>query len=466
MTQETLQEFVEATATEFGVPGAAVGVWANGQESYACHGVTSVENPLPVDRDTLFLLGSVTKTYTATALLRLAADGRIELDAPVRRYVPELRLTDEKAAATITVKQLLNHTSGLDWSLQVDTGEGDDAQARQTAELAELKLIAPPGTRASYSQSGYNLLGRVLENVTGLTYERAIATLVAEPVGLERTLFDRDDVMTRRFAVGHNIDENGTVSVARPWRHWRAHNPGGGVAASAGDVMRWARFHLGDGRAVGADQSLRSDGTQVLPTGLLHSMRQPTAELRGSNLGDAIGICWFLREVDGVRAIGHGGSSNGQFAELLIVPDRDFAVISLSNTGPTGTTFNQAAVRFALRHYAGLDDRDPEPVPYDEARARELAGGYENDAMTLTIHADGTKLVMECLLRPELREAMEMELPPDYPPAEFGLLPGDGDEYIVTEGGLKGVRGFFTRDGSGAVVGVDLAGRLFSRTQG
>ena len=113
MPHDTLSDFVEATATKFGIPGVAVGVWADGQETYACHGVTSVDNPLPVDRDTLYVLGSVTKTYTATALMRLVAEGRVELDAPVRRYVPELVLADERAAAEITVLNLLNHTSGL-----------------------------------------------------------------------------------------------------------------------------------------------------------------------------------------------------------------------------------------------------------------------------------------------------------------------------------------------------------------
>jgi CubicO group peptidase (beta-lactamase class C family) len=126
MSHDTLAGFVEATATKLGVPGVAVGVWANGHEAYACHGVTSVDNPLPVDPDTMFVLGSVTKTYTATALLRLVAEGRVELEAPVRRYVPELGLKDEQVAAQVTVLQLLNHTAGLDWGITVDTGEGDD----------------------------------------------------------------------------------------------------------------------------------------------------------------------------------------------------------------------------------------------------------------------------------------------------------------------------------------------------
>jgi CubicO group peptidase (beta-lactamase class C family) len=99
MSHVTLSDFVEATATKFGIPGVAVGVWADGQAAYACHGVTSVDNPLPVDKDTLYLLASVTKTYMATALMRLVGEGRVELDAPVRRYVPEFVLEDERFSA-------------------------------------------------------------------------------------------------------------------------------------------------------------------------------------------------------------------------------------------------------------------------------------------------------------------------------------------------------------------------------
>ena len=109
--------------------------------------MTSVDNPLPVDRDTLYVLGSVTKTYTATALMHLAAAGQAELDAPVRRYVPELVLADEQTAAEVTVLNLLNHTSGLGWDILTDTGEGDDALARFVPKLAELELVAPLGAR-------------------------------------------------------------------------------------------------------------------------------------------------------------------------------------------------------------------------------------------------------------------------------------------------------------------------------
>lgn len=455
MSHELLSDFVAATAIKFGIPGVAVGVWANGEEAYACHGVTSVDNALPIDRDTLYVLGSVTKTFTATALMRLVAEGKVELDALVRRYIPELRLADEQAAAKVTVLNLLNHTSGLGWDLLVDTGEGDDALARFVANLADLELIAPPGERASYSQAGYSVVGRIMEKVIGRTYEQAVDSLVLEPLGLSHTFFAPEDVMTRRFAVGHNPGQDGTPSVARLWRGPRCRNPGGGIASSVADQLRWARFHLGDGRA--------ASGDRVLPAEVLHRMKEPTVALRGSTLGDALGISWFLRDIDGVRTVGHGGSANGQFAEFLTVPERGFAVVALSNSGPDGIPCNQAVVRWALEAYLGVVDRDPEPLPYDETRANEVVGRYDIDVMSLVITTDETKLTLEARIKPEIRASWDGEMPPDYAPAAIGLLPGDTDEYIITEGGLKGQRGFFTRDENSTVVGVDLAGRMYSR---
>ena len=435
-----ISEFTAAAAAEYHVPGVAVGVLVDGREEYACHGVTSVENPLDVDRDTLFLLGSVTKTYTATALVRLAAQGRVDLDAPVRQYVADV------AHHEYTVRQLLNHTAGLDWNVIGDTGDGDDALQRFVTRLAAVPLVAEPGTRASYSQGGYNLAGRVIEVVTGQTYERAVAELLFEPIGLPHSHFRPEDVMTRRFAVGHDLGDDKAPSVARPWRPGgRGNNPGGGLASSAADQLRWARFHLGDGGG-------------LLPAEALHGMRRATVPLTGSSLGDALGTCWFLRDIDGTATIGHGGSAMGQFADLLLVPDRGFAVVALSNANPTGPPCNRAIIRWALEHYLGVGERDPEPEPYDEARAREVAGAYGNEAMTLTI---GPDLTLDVRIRPEIRAAAKIELPADHAPAPIGLL--GGDAYIVTGGGLQGQRGFFTRDAAGTVCGVDLAGRLFRR---
>ncbi|MVU83380.1 serine hydrolase [Nocardia sp. ET3-3] len=455
-TDAALTEFVAATAAKYGMPGVAVGIWVDGREIHANHGVTSTENPVPITEHTLFAIGSTSKTFTTTALLRLVDEGKVDLDAPVRTYVPELKLADEQHAAAITVKQLLNHTAGLEWNIINNTGEGDDGLAAFVATLSELPLIGAPGERPSYSQAGFNLLGRVIENVTGEPFEKVVAETVFAPIGLRESFYFRDDVMTRRFAAGHERQADGELEVSRSWKGSRANNPGGGLGSTVSDLLRWGRFHLGDGRG--------EQGGTVLSAELLDRMKQPTVALRASTLADAFGLCWMLRDVDGVRTVGHDGSGFGQFANFQLVPERNFAVVVLSNASPDGIPANQAIIRWALEHYLGVVDADPEPVLFDADRAPELFGVYDIDAMTMTCYAEGTQLYLECKVKPEIRAAApDAEIPQDHPPFPFGLLPGDGDEYVITAGSFTGQRGFFSRDSEGTITGIDLAGRLFTR---
>ncbi len=321
--------------------------------------------------------------------------------------------------------------------------------------MLTLKLVAQPGIRASYSQVGYNLIGRIVECVTGQRSEDAISSLVLQPLDLSRSFFARDDIMTRRFAVGHNVDADG-IHTARPWKYSRGDNPGAGLASSVAEQIRWARFHLSDGCS--------QDGVRVLPSETLLQMRTPTIASTGGALGDSIGLCWFLRKVDGVELVQHGGSANGQFANLVIAPARGFAIATLSNSGPdNGLAFNNAVLHWALEHYLGISADSPEPLPFDSAKARELVGHYANEMMIIIIRNGHGKLTIECKIRPEVRAAAATDPPPDMPPAEFGLLPGDTGAFVITDGGLMGQRGRFCRNRSGAVTGLDLAGRLFQR---
>ena len=192
-------------------------------------------------------------------------------------------------------------------------------------------------------------------------------------------------------------------------------------------------------------------------------MQEPKSELRGSTLGDAFGFGWFLKEIGGARTVGHGGSGNGQFAEVHLVPEHGFAVVALSNCAPEGYQLNQSIVKWALEHFLGLVEEDPEPVAYDARRNQAVVGRYEIDAMNLDVADDGERLTLAVGIKPEIRAASDTEMPQDYPPAAMGFLAEEGDDYIITEGGLKGQRGVFTRNDSGAVIGIDIAGRLFGR---
>jgi CubicO group peptidase (beta-lactamase class C family) len=453
-----LQEKVTEIAERLQVPGVAVGVLIDGEEQYAFHGVTSVENPLAVDANTLFQFGSTGKTFTATAVMRLVEAGKVDLNAPVRTYIPEFHLKDEHTAANVTVLQLFNHTAGWEGDLMEDMGPGDDALAKYVERMATIEQVTPLGETVSYNNASLSVAGRIIEKVTGKTYEAAMKELIFEPLGLDHCYIFANEVITRRFAVGHNQAADGTIAVARPWALPRGNHPAGGIASNAADQITWARFHQGDGTA--------KDGTHILSEELLRRMQQPTIEMPGSALGDAVGISWMLRDIDGVRLVSHGGDTIGQHSAFVMVPERQFAITSLTNCGPNGSQFNEEIVRWALETYVGVVDETPVPVTMSDEELAPYAGLYETIAVTCPVEVHDGFLTIRPEMKPEVRRQLSEqgeELPEENPTFTLGMLPGPGDRYVVTDGPAKGMKGYFGRDASGMVDKVHIGGRLATR---
>jgi len=458
----SLSEYVAAKATELEVPGAAIGLLHDGIEEYAYHGVTSVENPLPVDATTLFQFGSTGKTFTAAAMLRLVDQGVVDLDAPVRRYVPELKLKDESVARAVTVFQLFNHTAGWSGDLMANTGDGDDALAKYVERMATIEQVSPLGSSVSYNNASLSLAGRVIEKVTGQTYEQAIRELLFEPLGMANSYFSPNEVMTRRFAVGHNQKPDGTIEVARPWALPRAAAPAGGISATAADQVAWAQFHLGDGRG--------REGQRLLSAELLARMQEPSVEIKGSALGDFVGISWFLRDVEGARLVSHGGTTNGQHSAFVMVPDRGFALISMTNCEPNGPQLNDAVLGWALERHLGIVEQDPEPLNLSDPELAPYTGTFETIAASCEITTNKGGLLLRVNIKPETLAALS-EAGNDHgaadgqPPLPLGILPGDGDRYVVSDGPAKGMKGYFARDETGTIVGVHVGGRMAAKVR-
>jgi CubicO group peptidase (beta-lactamase class C family) len=452
-----LQQKLNELAAELEVPGVSVGVLLDGEEHYAYYGVTSVENPLEVDENTLFQFGSTGKTFTATAMMRLVEQGKVDLDATVRTYVPELVLKDEDVAAKVTVRQLFNHTAGWEGDMMDNTGDGDDALAKYVERMARLEQVAPLGSAVSYNNASLSLAGRIIEKVTGKTFEQAIRELIFEPLGMEQSFFFPAEVMTRRFAVGHNKHGDGRITVARPWPLPRGGAPAGGITANAKDQIAWAKFHLGDGTA--------PDGTRVLSKETLDLMKEPTVEMHGSALGDYVGISWLIRDIGDVRIVGHGGSMNGQYSEFIMVPARGFALISMTNSGPNGSQLNTLLEKWALEHFLGIEDVEPEQLSLGDDALAQYVGRFETIAATADITADSGRLLVKVEIKPAMAAVLREsgEEVEDQPPIALALVAGDGDPYVVPDGPAKGMRGYFTRDADGKVDGVHLGGRLATR---
>jgi CubicO group peptidase (beta-lactamase class C family) len=452
-----LQKRVDELVEELGVPGVAVGVIHEGVEHYAYAGVTSVENPLPVDEKTLLQFGSTGKTYTATAIMRLVEQGLVDLDAPVRTYVPELELKDSEAAEKVTVLQLLNHTAGWEGDLMEDMGNGDDSLAKYVTRMATIEQVTPLGSTVSYNNASLSLAGRLIEKVTGKTYEQAITELLLEPLGMTDTLFFPADVMLRRFSVGHTLGEDGTVTIAKPWPIPRSSTPAGGLSATAKDQLGWAKFHLGGGVA--------PDGTRLLSEASVKAMQEPTADMAGSALGDAVGISWLLAEIEGVKTVSHGGTTHGQHSAFLLIPDRDFGIISMTNCGPNGPQLNDAIIKYALKELLDLTKPEPEGVRLTDAELAPYTGQFETIAVDLEITAVDGRLSAQVSVKPEAAAAMREagDDVPVQPPIVLAILKGEPERYVVDEGPAKGMRGYFSRAADGSFDGVHLGGRLATR---
>ena len=431
------------------VPGAVVGVLHQGETKTAGLGVTNVDHPLPVTPDTLFQIGSITKTYTATAVMRLVERGTLSLDEPVRTYVPDLRVADEDTSAQVTLRHLLTHTAGWSGDLFTDMDFGDDALARYVAAMAELQQETPLGALFSYNNAAVTLAGHVVATVTGKTYEAAMQELVLDPLGLKRSFFNPTEVMIHRFVVGHAAGPKGP-QVAKPWPISRGENPCGGLVCDIGDLLRYGRFHLGDGTA--------EDGTRLLSAETMALMQTTKATMWKD---ETIGLTWFLNVTDGVCRVSHGGSTIGQQAELTLVPQQGLAIGVMTNADE-GAALNQEVTKCALLEYAGVKVREPEAIEASPEALAAYAGLYTRYMVELELGMLAGQLVGQIRYTAGF-PTKDSPPPPCPPPMSLGLC--EPDRLLFLNGRLKGLPVDVLRDADGAVDLLRAGYRLQKRVR-
>ena len=442
-----LADFVAAEMRRLQVPGVAVGLWHNGREHLAGFGVTSVENPLPVTADTLFQIGSTTKTLTGTIVMRLVERGLIDLDRPVRDYLPELQLQDKTAEATVTTRHLLTHMGGWLGDFFRDTGGGDDALARYVAEMATLEQVVPVGAVWSYNNAGFSLAGRVIEVVTGQTYEAAAQEMVLDPLGMTNSFFFPADVMSRRFAVGHSVAAGVGPVVERPWALARSAHAAGGLCSSARDQMRYARFHLGDGASAAGERLLSPES--------MAAMQSPQ---RPANLERQMGLSWLLRDMAGVPAVLHGGATNGQQSAFVMVPSRGFAITVLTNA-EEGSMLHDAVVAWAMERYLGLVEPATTYLALDEAALAEYVGLYTARLSHVELKLEDGQLMARIIPQGGFPDVNSPASPPSPPSRVAFYAP---DRIIALDPPLINLKAEFLRDDAGQIVWM-RTGRLQRR---
>jgi CubicO group peptidase (beta-lactamase class C family) len=285
-----------------------------------------------------------------------------------------------------------------------------------------LEQQVPIGTEWAYNNAAFALAGRVVEVVCGAPIEQIMRDRLIVPLGLTRTFFFPDEVITYRVAAGHNVFD-GEPRVVRPWAIPRASNCVGGIVSTVPDLLRYARFHMGDGTTAGGARYLSASATRT--------MRSP---LVPGPLGQHRGIAWSVEDVGGVRVIGHGGATFGQQALLWIAPVKRFALAMLTNSSEA-TQLQNAVTRWSWKRFLGVERPAPAARPFTHAEAERVVGTYRNTSNELRVAFDeGLLLLHQQPLDSGWRKLMA-EPPPIPEPVELSFA--RPDRLVLLGGPLK-----------------------------
>jgi CubicO group peptidase (beta-lactamase class C family) len=380
------------------VPGVAVGVVERGHLVYAQgFGYRDVENRLPVTPDTLFPLGSASKAFTATTVALLADEGRIALDVPVRTYLPDFSVKDAAASATLTARDLLTHRSGLprhDLFWYQAPFSRDELYRR----LRFLEPSGPPRARWRYNSLMFVVAGRIVERVSGDSWETFVRTRILGPLDMRRTLLSAEAMETDLDHASPYAMRGGRARKIPMLKELSAIAPAGAVQSSVRDLARWLTFHATRSpRILGEDMWLELHRPQAE----MPAADQPEVKDRYYALG------WIHERYRGHPLLVHGGAIDGFTVHLGFLPETGQGLILLMNRDSA----TEAATALACSAYdrlLGLEPLDWEgrlkekPTPRQGARdlaldfpVEEVVGRYEHPAYgTLTVSAEGDKLAM------------------------------------------------------------------------
>ncbi|MEN8192179.1 MAG: serine hydrolase domain-containing protein [Bacteroidota bacterium] len=446
---QSVNRFIEQNFDKWNIPGLAIGVLHNGEMTTAGYGVTNINHPLPITDETLFQIGSVTKTFVGTAIMRLVELSKLNLDSTIQTYLPEFEVDCETTSANATIRHLLTHTACFVGDIFRSTGLGDDALANYVAALDSVEQLAPLGTTFSYNNAGFSILGRVIEKVTGKTFEAALRELVFDPLGLENTYLTPTDVMTHRFVVGHHKSENG-LKVALPWQIERSGYPQGGIISDIKDVLRYAHFHLGNGTL--------EDGTQLLSENSIQQMHSPITLVRDNEYW---GLSWSVKQVDGVRQISHGGATNGQICMLTLFPEHQFAIAVLTNA-QYGGKITEEITEYALKQYIDVTIPESIPVKTSEKELAAYVGYYERGYMDVELYMQSENLMCKITIKQGFPNE---ETPPASSPPPMKMALCNKDCLIVMDGEYKGSKLDIIRRSDGSIGWLRFGLRIHPRVE-
>lgn len=292
-------------------------------------GSASLEKHTMVTPRTIFDLASCSKSFTAMAVLLLWNEGLIDLDKPLKYYIPEFSMEDEEISAQITVKQLLNQTSGIPGNIHEPVAFQckDDPQDKNAFEILieamkNIRTNRPPGSSFEYTNLNYSLLGALVEKVSGKCFEDFMEERIFTPLGMTNSTTKPDVAASLDRADGHQMVLGKIISRNIPV--YRSAVPAGWVMSSGEDMAKWMIINLNDGML---------DGQQIIPARVIEEMEKPDINLIKDGEEASYSMGWFIdKDKDGETVIWHGGDTPNFLSEMIILPDRHLGIAMLVNS--------------------------------------------------------------------------------------------------------------------------------------
>ena len=319
---DPIDDYVRARLHDLRMPGAALGIVKNGKVAHLQTFGSDKKDENAVTVETPFKIGSLSKSFTALAIMQLVEAGKIQLDAPVQQYLPQFRVADPEASRRITVRHLLNQVSGIPTSAGMNymfrADMGDDALDREVAKSKDVKLAHDPGTTFQYSNRNYTTLGLLIKAVSGQSYEDYVQENVLRPLGMQQSFTHLDDAKSHGLATGHQYWFNRPVPGGGLLDN-RATTPTGLITASVEDMSTWLIVHLNQGVYNGT-RVLSASGIDQLHTGVA-SMTDDSRYAMG----------WYETDINGTPIVTHNGDPGDFHSTMVISPSTGWGVVLLMN---------------------------------------------------------------------------------------------------------------------------------------
>jgi CubicO group peptidase (beta-lactamase class C family) len=321
---QAIDAYLESKLRQYRIPGLALAI-VKGDRVVHLKGFGMADpQKRSVTPDTPFILGSVSKSFTALAIMQLVGAGKVNLDTSVQKYLPWFSITDQKAASQITVRHLLNQISGISTHTgrEMFDDNSEEAIANYVRNLKTARLSQPVGKEFQYSNSNYTILGAIVQTVSGMSYEEYIQQHIFTPLEMRHsyTSQERAQKATPPLSIGNRFWFG--YPVATEVAYDRAQLPAGSLIASVEDMAHYLIVHLNDGRY--KDIALLSRPSMA-------ELHKPAAEIADS-VFYAMG--WFVRKVNDIPIVSHSGTVANYSANITLIPSEKLGIALLINVYP------------------------------------------------------------------------------------------------------------------------------------